>query len=248
MSARRPSQRARRALPLLALAATLPLCGCETTAEKSAKLEREAKHVKLAQKGLSIAKQSTQVRVLATSAVHSSEGAAVTVTLQNRSAHTLRGVPIAIAVKDASGRTIFQNNAPGLEAGLVSLPSLAPHANVTWVDDQLPSASAPASVTATVGEAPAVTGAVPKLTISEARLESEPGGAVAKGTIANRSAIEQRALVVFAVVRRGARVIAAGRAVLPQLAAGASTEFQVFFIGEAAGGRLELAAPPTTLE
>ncbi|HEX8713935.1 MAG TPA: hypothetical protein VF706_00070, partial [Solirubrobacteraceae bacterium] len=220
-----------RALPALALglAVALVLGGCETTAEKSAKLERSAKHVKLAQKGLSITKQSTQVRVLGTSVVHSSEGAAATVTLQNRSAHTLRGVPIAIVVKDAGGRTAFQNDAPGLEAALVSVPSLAPHATLTWVDDQLPAGSAPASVSARVGEAPVVSGAIPKLTISGARLAQEASGAVATGTIANHSAIEQRALVVFAVVRQGARVLAAGRAVLPQLAAGASTQFQVYF-------------------
>lgn len=247
MSPRARARWARGRLPLPAIAGVLALalCGCETTAEKSATLEREAKHLKLEQKGLSISKESTQVRVLATDAVHSSEGAAATVTVQNRSGRALRGVPLAIAVKDASGRTAFQNDAPGLEAALVSVPSLAPHATVTWVDDQLPAGSAPTSVTARVGEAPAAGGALPKLTISGARLEAEPSGALATGTIANRSHVEQRALVVFAVVRRGRRVVAAGRAVLPQLAPGASTKFQAFLIG-AGSGRLEVAAPPTT--
>jgi hypothetical protein len=232
-------------LAALALAA-LALGGCETTAEKSARLEREAKHVHLAQTGLSIAHESTEVKVLATGVVHSSEGAAATVTLENDSSHTLRGVPLAITVKDASGRTIFQNNAAGLEPALISLPSLGPHESVTWVDDQLPAGTTPASVSARVGEAPAVSGAIPKLAVTGAHLSQEPSGAVAAGTVTNRSAVEQRALVVFAVARRGTRVVAAGRALLPQLAAHASARFQVLFIGEASGARLSVAAPPAT--
>jgi hypothetical protein len=90
-----------------------------------------------------------------------------------------------------------------------------------------------------------VSGALPKLTISSARLEAQPGGAAASGTLANRSKVEQRALVVFAVVRSRGRVVGAGRAVLPQLAPGASARFQAFLIG-GASGRLEVAAPPTT--
>jgi hypothetical protein len=240
----RKRRHAPRALALLA--AVLALCGCETTAEKSTKLEHSAKHFKLAQKGLAITKQSTEVRVLGTSVVKSAEGSAATVTLQNRSARTLRSVPLAITVTNASGRTSYQNDAPGLESALISLPSLAAHATVTWVDDQLPAGIAAAGVSARVGEAQAISAPTPALTISGARVEQEPSGALATGTIVNHSGVEQRALVVFAVLRRGTRDIAAGRAVLPQLPADASMPFQVYFIGETRGGRLLLAAPPTT--
>jgi hypothetical protein len=248
VSAASPAGPGRSALlaPALALLATLALCGCETTAERSAELEREAKHVKLQEKGLSIARESTRVRVLGTAVVHSGEGAAATVTVANRSGRTLRGVPLAIAVKDAGGRTTARNDAAGLERALVSIPSIGPHATLTWVDDQLPIDSAPASVNARLGEAPAVAGPSPRLTIEHTRIEREPDGAVATGTVTNHSAIEQSALVVFAVARSGERVVAAGRAVLPQLAAHASMPFQIYFIGEPSGGRLQLAAPPTT--
>jgi hypothetical protein len=247
MSAGSRLRKRRRAPCALALAvAVLALCGCETTAEKSAKLEHSAKHFKLTQKGLAITKQSTQVQVLDTSVVKSAEGSAATVTLHNRSARTLRSVPLAITVKDAAGRTAYQNNAAGLEGALVSLPSLAPHATITWVDDQLPAGVAAATVSAQAGEAQAISGPIPALTISGARVEQEPSSVLATGTIVNHSAIEQRALVVFAVLRHGARTIAAGRAVLPQLPARASMPFQVYFIGETRGGQLLLAAPPTT--
>jgi hypothetical protein len=230
---------------LLALA-LLALAGCETTAERSAQLERKAKHVKLSSTGLSIAKPSKSVRVLGTSLVRDSEGAAAIVTLHNGSAHALREVPLAITVEDARGHVTYTNAAAGLERALASVPSLAAHATVTWVDDQLPGAGAPTRVSASVGEAPAVAGALPRVSISGARLAQEPGGAVAQGTVTNRSNVDQRALVVFALVRRGARAVAAGRAILPDLPAGASERFQVDFIGEAAGGRLQLLAPPTT--
>jgi hypothetical protein len=243
----RRSPRASHALAvsLTLLAATFS--GCETTAEKSAKLEHEAKHEKLADKGLTITHESALVHVLATSIVSSSEGSAATVTLQNRSGRALHAVPLAIAVTDASGHTTFQNNAPGLEAALTSVPSLAPHATLTWVDDQLPAGGGAAGVGARVGEAAASSAPLPRMMLSPARLVEEPSGAVATGTVTNDSAIAQRPLVVFAVARRGARIVAAGRAVLPELTAHSSSRFQVAFLGEAAGARVEAAAPATTL-
>ena len=54
-------------------------------------------------------------------------------------------------------------------------------------------------------------------------------------------------LVVYAIVRRGAQVVAAGRAIVPEAPAGASTHFQLFFIGDPKGGSLVIDAPPSTL-
>src|SRR4029077_14894908 len=117
--------RAAAVLPaLLALGVLVALSGCETTAEKSAKLERAAHHAHLAEKGLTIGKQSADVRVLNAIVVHGHEGNAAVLTLRNDSAHALRAAPIAITVRDARGATLFQNNAPGLEAALTSLGSL----------------------------------------------------------------------------------------------------------------------------
>jgi hypothetical protein len=47
---------------------------------------------------------------------------------------------------------------------------------------------------------------------------------------------------------QGGRIVAAGRAVLPEVAAGASVPFQAFLVGAATGARLEASAPPTTFE
>ena len=214
---------ARRAALFASLAfALLVLGGCETTAEKSAKLERAAKRVTLAQeKGLSISRPSTTVRVVSATVVRDAERAAAVVSLHNRSARAQRAVPIAITVKSARGATLFQNNAPGLEGALVSVPSIAPHATVVWVDDQLPVSGAPASVTAVAGEAPSTTPASPALAVTGARITEDPAnGVVAEGTVTNRSKVTLANLLSFAVARGGRAIVGAGRAIVSQLAPG----------------------------
>jgi hypothetical protein len=227
--------------------ATLALAGCETTAEKSARLQKQAKHVTLDEKGLSITRASTDVKVLAATIVRGSEGAAAVVTLRNRSSRPLRDVPLAITVKDARRRALFQNNGPGLEAALVSVASIGPHETITWVDDQLPAGGAPTSVSARVGQAPVLSGRPPRLTIAGASLSEDPSnGVVASGTLSNRSSISQKSVVVFGVARRGGRIVAAGRGVLAELTAGTSAPFQVFLVGDARGAQLQISAPPTS--
>jgi hypothetical protein len=237
-----------RSLALAALAVTvLALSGCETTAEKSARLQRQAKRVALDEKGLSIAHESRDVQVTGATVVSDSERAAAVVTLHNESAHAQRAVPIAITVKDSHGRTLFQNNGAGLESALVSLPSIGPHATVTWVDDQLPATGAQASVSATVGEAPSVNGSLPRLTIGSPQLSEDPAsGLVATARVSNRSHVEQRGLVLFAIAQRSGRIVAAGRAVVPELAAGASASFQASLVGDAKGAALQFVAPAST--
>jgi hypothetical protein len=242
---------ARRAACVASLAlAPLVLGGCETTAEKSAKLERAAKRVTLAQeKGLSISRPSTTVQIVGATVVRDSERAAAVVTLHNRSARTQRAVPIAITVKSARGATVFQNNGPGLESALVSVPSIAAHATVVWVDDQLPVSGSPASVSAVVGEAPSTTAQSPTLAVTGARITEDPAnGVVADGTVTNRSKVAQASLVVFAVARRGGAIVGAGRAIVSELAPGAASPFQASLLGHPLGARLSIFAPAADLQ
>lgn len=239
----------------LALAA-LALCGCETTAEKSAKLEKAAKQREraggnsgaLARRGVSVTHESGKVKVLATAVLHSDEGAAAVVTLHNASATTLRDLPIEITVKDARGAAIYTNNVPGLAAALASVPLLPAHATTTWIDDQIQATGIPASVTAKVGEGAAVAGAIPRLTIQAAHLFDDPtSGQGAEGEIVNHSTVDQEDLVVYAVARRRGKIVAAGRAVVPTASAGASTRFQAYFVGNSAGTQLAVSVLPSTL-
>jgi hypothetical protein len=227
----------------------LVLAGCESNQERSAALAKHAHHQRAIQAGLSISRRSAYVKVLATTFVASSEGAAAVVILRNDSAHALQDVPIAITVKGAGSRILYQNNSPGLEAALTTLASLPAHGEASWVDDQLPPSSGPATVTALVGEARVASAAQPQIEVQGVHATEEGAtGAGAAGTVHNGSKVTQLSLVVYGLARRGGEIVAAGRAVLPEVAAGASVPFQAFLVGAPAGARLEASAPATTFE
>jgi hypothetical protein len=248
----RQDQRAKCAA-LVASALTLVLLalvssGCETTAEKSAKLEKAAKRIApVAQQGLSIAHESSIVKVLSATLVRGTEGTAAVLTLHNSSAQAIRDVPISISLKDAHGATVYTNATPGLAKTLTSLALLPARGDGVWIDDQIPGTSAKRLATK-IGEGTAVNGAVPRLTVREAQLAEDPSGAATvEGTIDNPSRTGQSELVVYALARKDGRIVAAGRAVLASLAPGASAPFQAFFVGTPAGAQLQLSAPPTAL-
>jgi hypothetical protein len=232
----------------LLLCCALALGGCETTAEESARLERAAKHAPLsAERGLRIAKRSPFVRVVATQVLHSGEQTAVVVTLRNVSAHALRDEPIAITVRDARRGVLFKNDAPGLEAALTSVALLPAGARTTWVDDQVQASGTPAGATALVGAAPAAPANVPRLRIGGVHTIDDPAsGPGAAGTVADESTVAQHNLAVYALARRGGRIVAAGRAVLPELPAHGSSAFEVFFVGSPKGAKLQISAPPSS--
>jgi hypothetical protein len=234
--------------PALALAA-LASSGCQTSAEKSAELEKAALRAAARQPaahGLQITRPSADVKVLATALVRSSEGSAAVVTLRNASSRALRDVPIALEVTDSGGRVVYTNTEAGVARSLTSIPLLAAHGVLSWVDDQVQGAGA--SVRVKVGQAPPAAGAIPSIAVTGTRLSEEGGGgAGVTGTVSNHSSIAQQELVLFALARKGGRVVAAGRAVLPVLGASSAAHFQVPLIGAAAGARVEVGAPPTTL-
>lgn len=237
----------RAAVALLVLALTLT--GCETNEERHAELVRQDRHrAAPIQSGLSIGRTSPYVKVLATTVLHDENGVAAVVRLRNDSSRPLREVPIAITLREPSGRTLYQNNLPGLSAPLTHAPLLMPGRSFEWVDDQVPASGTPGSLSARVGEAPAAGSHPPSLAVTGMHIFDDPtNGVGAEGTLVNRSAVTQQELVVFAVGTRAGRIVAAGRAVLPNVPARSSMPFQVFFIGDVKGASLQVSAPATTL-
>ncbi len=227
---------------------TLSLLGCETTAERSATLAKRFHRVPSARPTSSVPRPSRVVKILNTALLHDGNGTAAVITLRNDGAHALRGVPIAIALKGANGSKLFQNNAAGLDPSLTSTPLLLPHRTSIWVDDQIPLSAFPATISALAGEAASSDVTPPRLDIDGARLVADPAnGSAAQGTLINRSSTTQQNLVIFALARRGKKVVAAGRAVLASVPAHGSSPFQIYFIGNPTGAKLELSAPPSTL-
>jgi len=239
--------------PALALAlAAVALTGCETTQEKSARLERVAlariKAEPLGAQGLKITTPSKTIHVTAGVVLHSSEGNAVVVTLRNDGVSGQREVPLAITVKGSSGATLYTNSTPGLATSLVSAAYVPPRGEATWVNDQVQSTATPTAVAGEVGEGKSTTRKIPEITVDSQQLVEEPGGiAAVKGTVTNRSQTSQRELVVDATVSSGGHLTGAGRAVLSRVAPGASGPFLIYLIGTAPhGAQLKVTSAPTT--
>ncbi|MBA3299736.1 MAG: hypothetical protein H0U24_06600, partial [Thermoleophilaceae bacterium] len=137
-----------------------------------------------------------------------------------------------------------------LEPSLVGVPVLPAGASLTWVNDQVLGEGKAKSVKAKVGKdsggAPAK---LPRIDVGRPSLKRDPtSGLAAEGTITNRSDLLQRELTLFAVARKGRRVVAAGRGQVERLKAGKTARYQIFFIGNPSGARIEIAAPPTNLK
>lgn len=232
--------------PLAAAAVAVLLAGCQSTQGKSAELAATG-GVATKEKGLEIDERSRAVKVTAKSVVSDRNGTAVVVEVRNRSKRPLVGVPLAIDVRKG-GESVFANDAPGLEASLTSIAALAPGERMAWVNDQVFEAGPKvrAVVGTTAAKAPAK---LPEIAVGPPRVGGDPtSGFAIEGKLTNRSKLLQRKLVIFAVARKDGRVVAAGRGQVERLRPGASAPYQVFFIGNPAGARVELAAPPTTFE
>jgi hypothetical protein len=234
----------------LAVAAGLALGGCQSTQSRSAELERTGKKVLLNEKGLSIAKVSSDVKVGGTSVISDQNGTAVVVELRNDSQQALLAVPILIDVRGANGKSVFRNDTPGLDPSLVSAPLLRPGETFDWVNDQVLAVRPAKSVKVKVGEAKdELTGDVPELDVSKPKLEVDPvSGVEASGKVTNKSGIEQTRLVLYAVARKGGKIVAAGRGVIQRLKTDKPSDYHIFFIGDPRGADVSVAAPPVVFK
>jgi hypothetical protein len=229
--------------------AAIALTACESTQDKSAELAKKAKHVS-AGKTLVIAKENPTIKVGETTVLKDENGAAAVVELRSTAKADQVQVPVAIDVKGAKGATVFRNNAPGLEASLTSAPVVAPHATTVWVNDQVVTAQAPKAVAAKVGEPRAAAPkTLPKLVVQSPKLKKDPvSGVFAEGFVKNASKVVQLKLVLFAVARKGGKVVAAGRGQIKKLKAGRRAKYTIFFIGNPQGAKIDVTAPPTVLK
>ncbi len=227
--------------------AGLVLSACESSQSKSERLRSAARN-SAPEQGLRIAKVNPDVRVTASTVltdVKAKRSAAV-ITLRNTSRRAQAALPLLFTLTDAAGRKVFSNATPGAGADLTTVPSLRPGATLVWVNDAIVNVTGAKGVDAKVGEGTAAPAKTPKLRLSEPRLDRDPiDGFTASGKVFNDSAVTQQRLVIFAVARRGRRIVAAGRAVVPRVKPGPKgARFTLFFVGNPSGAALSLAAPP----
>lgn len=232
---------------LAAVGVLASLAGCESTQEKAAKLHKGGSAA-FERSGLRVRKPNPDVKVLFTKVIPGKGSAAVVVRMRNASSRTLARLPVAIDVRAADRKSVFRNDAPGLERSLVELAVLEPGEEQSWVNDQVPIQSRPRVASARIGAGARAPAQPPRMRVQGAKLVRDGDATTATGFVRNESAVEQRELIVYAVARRGGRVVAAGRAQIQRLRPRARGAFTVFLVGEPRGATLEISAPPTVLK
>lgn len=238
----------RAAVPASAvLAAAALAAGCTSTQEKARQLAEGGAEAFTAA-GVKVGKANPDVKVLDTAVLTDQNGSAAVVVMRTRGKRAAAKLPVTIDVRGADGKSVFRNDAPGLEPSLTSVAAAAPGQTITWVNDQVAAAGTPAKVVARVGmpggKAPR---RVPELTVSGVKVVDEAAGAAARGKVRNRLKVEQRELVLYGVARKGDRIVAAGRAQVRRVKPGARASFRMYFIGDPRGAELSISVPPTTL-
>ncbi len=244
----RTLQAHRRAVWPVALAGVaLVGAGCESTQDKSAQIAAELGPV-AQEKGLTIARESKDVRVVDTTLLSDANGSAVVVEVRNDSAKDLVEVPILIDVLDARGRSVYRNDIPGIEPALAAIPFIAAGEEVAWVHDQVLATGKPASVKVRVGASDAsFSGEQPRVSVSEPKLEGDPyTGVAAGGEALNGSGEDLDRLLLYGIARDGGEIVAAGRgAIEPLKANGKDVAYNIYFIGDPRGAEVTVTQFPT---
>jgi hypothetical protein len=232
----------------LALFAATTLMACQSTQSRSAELEKEGAKTLLADSGVKIEKESTDVKVTSATLLSDSNGSAVVVGLHNSSSKNLVEVPILINVIDAKGKSIYTNAIPGIEPALASVPYIPSGGDVDWVNDQVLASGKPKSVKVKVGASTdSHSGGLPDIRVSPPKVEGDPvSGIEATGTVVNKTGKDQERLLLYAIGRSGGKVVAAGRGAIEHLKPDTKPlHYDIFFIGDPTGTDLEVTEFPT---
>jgi hypothetical protein len=234
---------------LAGIGVAVAVSACQSSQAKNAALAKHGATVLKEEKGVTVSQTSSTVKVVDTSVLSDSNGSAVVITLKNESARALQNVPIVIDVKDAKGKSVFKNDGAGLDPSLTSVPQMLPGQTVDWVDDQILATGTPKTVDVKVG----VTQVTlppnpPQVEASPPKLKNDPySGLQVEGTVKNDSPIQQIGLTLFAVARKGGKVVAAGRGGIKTIAPNGGTRpYHIYFIGNPKGADVTVTAPPSS--
>ncbi len=239
---------------MLVLAGAVALAGggCESSQTKSARLERlGAKAAKTSR--VSAGAANPDVKVTGTQVLHSAGATAAVVGLRNTGPAAQAAVPVQIQVKDAHGKALYKNDLEGLQVALQHMAYLGKGEKAFWVHDQVVGADRGRSVTVAVGKPSARAPATraPRIKLVGAHLTRDSTGRFLTGRVRNASKVTQRNMPIYAVAKRGRRIVAAGRAIIEKLDPDPQpkpTVFRIFFVGNLTGARIEAHAYPTVLE
>ena len=234
---------------LVVLASLVLLTGCESTKSKSARLELEGEDLVKTEK-VDIGSANKQIDIVDKTVLTDVNGTAVAVVMKNDSQGGLADAKISVDVKGANGKSVYRNDQSGVETSLIQVPVVAAGGEVIWVNDQVIPTGKPKSVDVTVGEAKQLPDELPEIEVSEPEMKTDPtSGIEAVGTVTNKSDIEQIDIVLYAIARKGGKIVAAGRGQIANLKTdGKPASYHIFFIGNPTGADVTVVAPPVNLE
>ena len=228
------------------LMAAGPLAGCTSTQQKAARLQLNDARLRAAQLSTQVAVASRTVAVTTLSVIREPGRTAFVATVANRGARAVSDLPISIAYRREPGRVVYLNGAAGAGYFDAHLPLIGPHQRLAWVYSttrRLPTGARPFAI---VGSSPTVrvTGlAAPPTIVARVTSASATDGLAVK--VRNRSAITQYELPVYAVAKRGSKVLAAAGTTIAQLDGDASEALRLRLPVSDADDRVELEALPT---
>jgi hypothetical protein len=221
---------------------------CESTEQESAKIGREGKQLASSPGALKLGAANHGVRVSDVTLLSSSGRAAVAVRLTGTSTRAQANVPVLVDVTGPGGRSLYNNEAEGLEPSLQRMTVLRAHQSEWWVDDQVLTSQTPSGVRIRVGTGSQLRSLASAATVETVgvHLGRQGGVSVLSGNIVNRTATAATKVPVFAVALRGGHVVAAGRAIVGTLPghSGSSEPFQIFLVGNPSGASIQLTAAP----
>jgi hypothetical protein len=242
----------KRALVVVGCGAlTVTFAACETTENESAKIEREAVIARENEPGaLKLGASNRTVRASQVTLLSGGGRNAVAMRLSSSATRAQAEVPVLVNVTGKAGKLLYSNQPGGTEPLLQHVGLIGPRASVWWVNDQVLINQQSTGVKVRVGS-----GRLPGRRLLSSRLEAttthiakQSGASTLSGKLVNHGGPRERKIPVFAVALRGGKVVAAGRVVVASLAGsrGASADFQIPLVGDAAGAKIELTAVPST--
>jgi hypothetical protein len=240
----------KRALVVVGCGAlTVTASACESTESESAKIGREGSAAVAATSTLKLGGANRSVRVSDVTLLSGGGRKAVAVKLTSTSPRAQTEVPVLVNVTGAGGKVVYSNATGGAEPLLQRVTLLRAQTSTWWVDDEVltTGTASAAKVRVGTGKAPRGSARSAALSAKAVHVAEQAGSSTVSGLLVNGTGKAQSAVPVFAVASRGGKVVAAGRAVVASVPAGASaTSFDLPLVGDATGATIELTALPAS--
>lgn len=237
------------------------LAGCVSTQDKNARAKLVADRELGSRRAQAVTRADARVRVTDAALVRGRGASAIVVTLRSDADTALTDVPIAVGVREPSGRRTVLNARRGLDWFQTHVPAIAAGGQATWVFlTRQPVPGPPARAWARVGAGGvAWDGTLPELKArvvapgangrtSGAGRDRAAGARAAKRVcvaVESESAVPQYGLQVYALVQRDGRYVAAGKAAVRHVGTRGSATTTVALAGDPGDSPVRVHAIPT---